>query len=152
MCLSCSNMSDSCDPIDWSQPGSSVHGILQARILEWAAIPFSLGSSLPRDGTWVSCIADKIFRDCCLDSHHCPMSFDNWFVASRSTSSTPYIWIKCLSSYLVYNNFKMSQHQRSRWYQQPGWAHSHLVIVAHDLASENVCHSPSHGLTSWLSW
>ena len=41
-------MSDSCDPMDCSPPGSSVHGILQARILEWVAFPFSKGSSLPR--------------------------------------------------------------------------------------------------------
>ena len=38
-----------CDPMDYSLPGSSVHGILQARILEWVAIPFSRGSSQPRD-------------------------------------------------------------------------------------------------------
>ena len=38
-----------CDPVDCSLPGSSVHGILQARILEWAAIPFSRGSFQPRD-------------------------------------------------------------------------------------------------------
>ena len=38
-------MSDSCDPMDCSPPGSSVHGILQARILEWVAISFSRGSS-----------------------------------------------------------------------------------------------------------
>ena len=38
-----------CDPMDGSPPGSSVHGILQARILEWVAIPFSRGSSWPRD-------------------------------------------------------------------------------------------------------
>ena len=38
-----------CNPTDHSLPGSSVHGILQARILEWVAIPFSRGSSLPRD-------------------------------------------------------------------------------------------------------
>ena len=37
--------SNSCDPIDGSPPGSSAHGILQARILEWAAISFSKGSS-----------------------------------------------------------------------------------------------------------
>ena len=36
-----------CDPMDWSPPGSSVHGILQARILEWVAIPFSRGSPNP---------------------------------------------------------------------------------------------------------
>ena len=46
-----------CDPMDWSLPGSSVHGILQARILEWVALPFSRGSFLPRDWTWISCIA-----------------------------------------------------------------------------------------------
>jgi len=43
--------------MDSSPPGSFVHGILQARILEWLAIPFSRGSSPPRDGTLVSCIA-----------------------------------------------------------------------------------------------
>ena len=46
-----------CDPMDYNLPGSSVHGILQARILEWGiAIPFSGGSSHPKDWTWVSCI------------------------------------------------------------------------------------------------
>ena len=44
-----------------SQPGSCVHGILQARILEWVAIPFSRGSSWPRDGPLVSCIAGRLF-------------------------------------------------------------------------------------------
>ena len=43
-----------CDPVDCSPPGSTVHGILQARILEWVAISFSMGSSQPRDRTWVS--------------------------------------------------------------------------------------------------
>ena len=38
-----------CNPMDYSMPGSSVHGILQVRILEWVAVPFSRGSSQPRD-------------------------------------------------------------------------------------------------------
>ena len=46
-----------CDPMDCSPPGSSVYGILQARILEWVAFPFSRGSSQPRDRAWVSGIA-----------------------------------------------------------------------------------------------
>ena len=49
-----------CDPMDCSSPGSSVHGILQARTLEWVAIPFSRGSSQssqPRDQTHISCIS-----------------------------------------------------------------------------------------------
>ena len=49
------------DPVDGSLPGSSVHGILQARILEWVAIPFSRGSFWARDWTWVSYIAVKFF-------------------------------------------------------------------------------------------
>ena len=44
-----------CDPMEWSPPGSSVHGILQARILECVAVSFSRGSSQPRDQTCVSC-------------------------------------------------------------------------------------------------
>ena len=46
-----------CDPTDYRPSGSSVHGIFQARILEWVAIPFSRGSSWP----WVSGIAGKLF-------------------------------------------------------------------------------------------
>ena len=42
-----------CDPMDCSPPGSSVHGIFQARILEWVAIPFSRGSSRSRGQTWI---------------------------------------------------------------------------------------------------
>ena len=45
------------DPMHGSLPSSSVHGILQARILAWVAISFSRGSSRPRDRTWVSGIA-----------------------------------------------------------------------------------------------
>ena len=52
-----------CNPIDCSPPGSSVHGIFQARILEWAAISFSRRSSPPRDQAWVSCIAGIFFTN-----------------------------------------------------------------------------------------
>ena len=48
-----------CNPMDCSPQGSSIHGILQARILEWVAIPFSRGPFQPRDQTWVSCIAGR---------------------------------------------------------------------------------------------
>ena len=55
---------DSLWPMSCSPPGSSVHGISQARILEWVAIPFSRGSSQPRAQTWVSCIAGRFFTVC----------------------------------------------------------------------------------------
>ena len=46
-----------CDPMDCGLPGSSIHGIFQARVLEWVAISFSRGSSQPRDQTQVFCTA-----------------------------------------------------------------------------------------------
>ena len=55
-------VSDSLRPVDCSPPSSSVHGILQARILEWVAISFSRGSSRPRDWTQVSHIAGRRFN------------------------------------------------------------------------------------------
>ena len=59
--VSRSAVSDSLRSMDCSPPGSSVHGILQARILEWVAVPFSRGSSQRRDQMWVSCIAGRFF-------------------------------------------------------------------------------------------
>ena len=50
-----------CDPVDCSRPGPSVRGILQARMLEWVAMPSSRGSSRPRERTQVSCIAGGFF-------------------------------------------------------------------------------------------
>ena len=50
-----------CDNMDCSPPGSSVHGVLQARMLEWVAIPSYRGSSLPRDQTQVSHTAGRFF-------------------------------------------------------------------------------------------
>ena len=54
-----------CDPMDYT-----VHGILQARILEWVAFPFSRGSSQPRDGTQVSCIAGGFFTNWAIKEDH----------------------------------------------------------------------------------
>ena len=50
-----------CNPMDCGPPDSSVHGILQARILEWVAMPSSRGTYQPRDPTQVSCIAGRLF-------------------------------------------------------------------------------------------
>ena len=50
-----------CDPMDCSLPGSSVYGILQARILEWVAIPFSRGSSQLSNRTQVSRVTGRFF-------------------------------------------------------------------------------------------
>ena len=61
----CVSVAQSCltlhNPIDCSPPGFSVHGIFQARMLEWVAIPFFQGSSQQRDQIQVSCTADRFF-------------------------------------------------------------------------------------------
>ena len=56
--LSCPTL---CDPMDRSPPSSSVHGILQARILQWVAVPSPRGSSRPRGRTRISCVAGRFF-------------------------------------------------------------------------------------------
>ena len=65
LCCSCCLVTKSCatlcNPVDCCLPGSSVHGILQARILEWVSIPFSRASSPPRDRICVSCTAGGFF-------------------------------------------------------------------------------------------
>ena len=71
-----------------SPPGSSVHGISQARILEWVAISISRGSSPPRDGTWVSCIADGFLTK--WTTREAPMfSRVGWF---RMDSAGRFFW------------------------------------------------------------
>ena len=50
-----------CDPMDCDPPGSSVHRILQVRLLEWIDITFSRGSFQPKNRTWVSGIAGRFF-------------------------------------------------------------------------------------------
>ena len=50
----------------WTPPGSSVHGILQARILEWVAMPSSRGSSQPKDQTHDSCIGRQVLYNCTI--------------------------------------------------------------------------------------
>ena len=63
-----------CNPVDCSLPGSSVHGILQARVLEWVAMPSSRWSSQPRAGThdfFISCIGSQVlYQECHLGSFH----------------------------------------------------------------------------------
>ena len=62
-----------CSPIDWNLIGASVHGILQARILEWIANSFSKRSSWPRDWTWVSCMAGRLFTVRATKEHTMPL-------------------------------------------------------------------------------
>ena len=75
-----------CDPMDYT-----VHGILQAKILEWVAIPFSGGSSQLRDQTQVSCVAGRFFT--------------TW--ATREALIKVYAFNRCSCSYVGYNSAKL---------------------------------------------
>ena len=76
-----------CNPMDCNPPGSSVHGIFQARILEWAAISFSKGSSWGRDWTCMSyspALAGAFFTTSALfRPEWCKKSFDTWVANAR---------------------------------------------------------------------
>ena len=92
-----------CDPVDCSPPGSSAHGILQARIMECVAIPFSRGCSRPRDWTWVSWIAGGFFH--CLSHQGNPPNYVlNDIVCTRQSSPTKvclplkFLWWALLAS------------------------------------------------------
>ena len=89
-------VSDSFDPMNWSPPGSSVQGILQARILEWVAILFSRTSSQPRDQTWVSCIAGSFFT--VWDTRY-PWKGISRFKLERTVNC---IWDKTLKGYMYF--------------------------------------------------
>ena len=85
-----------CDPMDWSLPDPSVHGILQAGILEWVALPSSRGSSQPRDQTQVSCISGRFFTVWAtrepIMSCHCNHS--------QVLDLEALVWVRCPSSVL----------------------------------------------------
>ena len=84
-----------CDPMDCSPPGTSVHGILQERILEWVAMSHSRGSSQPRDRTCVSCsscIAGRFFTTEPLGKHCHPHPLQNVHLPLNSLSCLN--WLK----------------------------------------------------------
>ena len=86
------------DPMDCSLPDSSVHGIVQTRILKWTSISFYRGSSWPRGQTQVSCIAGRFYYLPEVCSNSCP-----WSQGCHSTISSSVIpFSSCLH---------LSQHQ-----------------------------------------
>ena len=90
-----------CYPVDCSLPGSSVHGILQVRVLEWVAISFSRGSSRPRDWTQVSGIAGRCFTIWATSEVHLSLVF-SWKVGERNETRKP-----CSETLKIYDLFKM---------------------------------------------
>ena len=100
-----------CNSTDHSPPGSSVHGILQARILEWVAMPFSSGSSQPRGQTHVFATPWTAARQASLSftapgacSDSCPLSW--WCHPIISSSVVPFS--SCLQFFPASGSFPVS--------------------------------------------
>ena len=94
-----------CDPMDCSPPGSSVHGISQARILEWVAISFSRGSSQSWNGTHISCIGRQIPTE----PPGKPILVPSYCLLNRSRAS------------LVAQTVKNLPTMRETWVRSLGW-------------------------------
>ena len=95
-----------CHPIDCNLPGSSVHGIFQARVLEWVAISFSGGSSQPGDRTQVSCIAGRLFTLWATREAHLVRSGEEVSqVWGAEDVSAPW-WVQRAAGAVVYENLK----------------------------------------------
>ena len=84
-----------CDPTDYSPSGSSVHGILQARILQWVAVPSSRGSSWPRDWacvSYISCIACSlplVPPGAWQDAESCPLQWKSRVLTTGPPGKPP---------------------------------------------------------------
>ena len=100
-CVSRSVVSDSLWPMDCGPPGSSVCGILQARILEWVAIPLSRWSCWPRDRTWVSCIAGRFVTIWATKSS--PKDFDKALLKASGGCGLQGLW----SAYVQFSAWLM---------------------------------------------
>ena len=108
-----------CNPMDCSPPGCSVHGILQARKLQWVAISFPRGSSQPRDQTWVSCIAGRFFTIWAtrylLETSLYPSN--STYTNTSATWAAPVLyegqgwvphWVQAIIWFIVHREFKSS--------------------------------------------
>ena len=104
-----------CDPMDWSPPDSSIHGILQARRLESVAIPSSRGPSQPRDWTQVSCTAGRFFtvwaaRESTLKNVFWPINSTNLYWVNCQ--------VKCLGLFKAENWFKSTPFTQEKTLQR----------------------------------
>ena len=98
----CYGVSD-CDPMDCSLPGASVHGILQARILEWVAISFSRVSSWPRDRICISCIGRQVLYLWATGEaiDLLALLFPFWYKSIKCKPQGAALWIRIYISYPI---------------------------------------------------
>ena len=89
-----------CNPMGCNPPDSSVRGILQARILEWVAMPFSRGSIHPRDQTQVSSTAGRLFTNCANREPHIGLYVNNISIKLEEKQNTA-VLSRHITSHLV---------------------------------------------------
>ena len=141
-------MSDSFWPYGlWSPPGSSVHGILQVRILEWVIIPFSRGSSQSRDQTQVSSITGRFFTVWAI--RETPSLYIDEFKTRRLSNSTENFPLRTLPTKLIDHLNKVTDHlnsKKGKWmvgkFPKDSWrgfivANDFLILFSRILPSEN---------------
>ena len=138
-----------CNPMDCSLPGSSVHGILQARILEWIAIPLSRGSSQPRDWTCVSYIAGTIWA-----TGKSVNAGETWFIFPKTDPKATF-FVQALLLFWEMGSKKPPQFKRAgnfstfRTFLKVKWnvlmhINSWLVLFKASVQKENVAKRCSH--------
>ena len=134
-----------CDPIDCSLQGSSVHGIFQARILNWVTIPFSRVSSQPRDQTRVSCVAG---RWATREARSKTRVYSNFPVASRiwpTFQLKQTVGASQWFSRVVTASRKMLKNHQTWCFMLKSWASVPLTSVSSPtvLLQQFCCHSSS---------
>ena len=156
-----------CNPMDFSPPGSSIHGILQARVLEWVAISFSRGSSQPRDRTQVSHIvgrhftiwATKISHICVINSPlDCkeiqsvhPKGNHSWTFTGRTDAEaeTPVLYLPEAKNWLIWKDPDAGKDwsRRRRGQQRMRWLDG---IISMDMNSSKL-HERVKDRESWCA-
>ena len=100
--------------MDCSLPGSSVQGIFQAIILEWAAISSSRGSSQPRDRTWIFCIGRQVLY--CWASREAPWQEQVKLKKKLEIGSRPWIQNITKCSPILFITYCLSRQLPDNWY------------------------------------
>ena len=120
--------------MDCSPPGSSIHGILQARILEWVAYPFSSGSSQPRNRTRVSWTAGRFFTSWATMEAHIkpvnPKGNQSWMFIGRTDAKaeTPTLWLPDAKSWLVGKTLLLAKIEGRRRRGRQTMPFNHLIF------------------------
>ena len=135
-----------CDAMDCSPPGLSVHGIFQARILEWFAISYSRGSSRGRDWTQVSCTAGRFISDWATRDEEIDLSDKNTkgneIVEINKTingTKQEVPWMTCYGFWIFMELLPGFQHQLI---MSTAHCHTELLLM---IKVDHVCKTPSVG-------